>query len=430
MHLLDRLRLFLVGLVVLSVSLPMAWVSLGKLILFVTCLVYLISQLVQQKHDVPLAKLWTVRWILLIVATFALSLSWSDAPQAIAVLAFAKHSKLIEVVLLVCLLRTPRETLLALATYLGGQAFLLLSSWLMVVGWRVPWATSALAPQYQNVVFSTYLDQTLMSCAAAAVFWHLRSFWPQAPWIKALLVIFSIASVVNVLFFQEGKTGYVAALTVVTLAVMWQIPRRWRVLTLVVLPLSLGLLAWWGSMKIQERVAQITNDSQNYSVHGDSLSSSGFRLHAWRRSLQAMAEQPLVGYGVGSWTQTVKRIEGPQAERIFGDGMTSNPHQEYLLWGVELGVGGTLLLLGLMACLVRDAWQFAQPVKQATYGVTAVLAVACLFNSSLYDALIGDFFVVTLGLLLALGLRNGPTRLPVETGASIQACAWPLSSRP
>ncbi|NCP54893.1 MAG: O-antigen ligase family protein [Rhodoferax sp.] len=235
---------------------------------------------------------------------------------------------------------------------------------------------------------------------------------------------------VNVLFFQEGKTGYVAALTVVTLAVMWQIPRRWRVLTLVVLPLSLGLLAWWGSMKIQERVAQITNDSQNYSVHGDSLSSSGFRLHAWRRSLQAMAEQPLVGYGVGSWTQTVKRIEGPQAERIFGDGMTSNPHQEYLLWGVELGVGGTLLLLGLMACLVRDAWQFAQPVKQATYGVTAVLAVACLFNSSLYDALIGDFFVVTLGLLLALGLRNGPTRLPVETGASIQACAWPLSSRP
>jgi len=56
--------------------------------------------------------------------------------------------------------------------------------------------------------------------------------------------------------------------------------------------------------------------------------------------------------------------------------------------------------------------------------------VACLFNSSLYDALIGDFFVVTMGLLLALGLRNGPTRLPVETGASIQACAWPLSSRP
>jgi len=406
MSALDRLRLFFVCFVAVTVSLPMAWISLGKLVLFVTCLVFLVSQAIQKKSDSALRQLWSVRLILFIIAAFALSLGWSLAPGSIAVMALTKHSKLIEIVMLISLLRTRQDALLALAAFLGGQAFLLLSSWLMVAGWRVPWATSLIFPPYKHVVYSTYLDQTLISSAAAAVFWHLRSIWDKAQWLKSLLALLSIASLVNVVFFQEGKTGYVAALAVFSLAVMWQIPSRWRWVALVFAPLTVGLLAYAGSAKIQERVAQIANDSQSYSIDGNNESSSGFRLHAWRRSLQAMAQQPLAGHGVGSWTQSVKRIEGVRAQKVFGDGLTSNPHQEYLLWGVELGIGGTLLLLGFMACLVRDALFFDARIQQATLSVVAVMGLACLFNSSLYDALIGDFFVVTLGLLLALGLRS------------------------
>jgi O-antigen ligase len=39
------------------------------------------------------------------------------------------------------------------------------------------------------------------------------------------------------------------------------------------------------------------------------------------------------------------------------------------------------------------------------------LAIACMFNSSLYDGLIGDYFCIVLGLLLGLGLalrRDAP----------------------
>jgi hypothetical protein len=49
--------------------------------------------------------------------------------------------------------------------------------------------------------------------------------------------------------------------------------------------------------------------------------------------------------------------------------------------------------------------------KRALQTCVAGLAVACLFNSSLYDALIGDFFCVTLGLLLALGANYKPVVL-------------------
>jgi hypothetical protein len=81
-------------------------------------------------------------------------------------------------------------------------------------------------------------------------------------------------------------------------------------------------------------------------------------------------------------------------------------------------VGGTLLLLALIASLMRDALTFSTPVMRATLSMVALMVVACLFNCSLYDALIGDFFCVTLGLLLALGSREpnpGSPALPEAT---------------
>jgi hypothetical protein len=46
-------------------------------------------------------------------------------------------------------------------------------------------------------------------------------------------------------------------------------------------------------------------------------------------------------------------------------------------------------------------------VQRATHTAVAVTTVACLFNSSLYDALIGDYLCTVLGLLLALGVQQG-----------------------
>ena len=399
-------RSVLVCFVAITASLPMAWVSIGRVLLMVGGLLYLVVRLVKNDKDVVLGKLWSVRVALFAVAAFGLSLAYSEAPDTIALQAFAKHGKIIDIALLVCLIRSRRQALTAVAAFLAGQAFFVLSSWIMVAGFRVPWATSILVPQYRHVVFSTYLDQTLIVSSAAAIFWHLRG--TQTRWWA---VFFAVAALVNVLFFQESKTGYVAALTVLTLAVMWTVPVKWRIVAWVMAPLTVGLLVYAVSSTVQIRVSQMVSESQNYRTQGNHESSSGFRLYVWQRSLQAISGQALIGHGVGSWTQSVKRIEG--AQTVLGHGLTSNPHQEFLLWGVELGVGGILLLLAWVACLVRDALRFEAPVRQATLSVVAVMVVACLFNSALYDALIGDFFCITLGLLLALGVRPA---CPLELG--------------
>ncbi len=410
-------RLCLVCLVALSVSLPMAWISLAKVLLFVAGLGYLganwLHKRHDRRHDAAFNQLWTPRAVLALVMVSALSLTWTEVELPIALASLLKHAKLLGIVLLLYLIRTEREARLGMLVFAVGQIFVLLSSWLLYADIPLPWVLreqgTQATPNTLYVVFSgSYLDQSIMFGAVAAVFWHLRAekLWPQNVGIALALL-----ALTNVFLVLKGRTGYVIALTSLALAAMWAMPRRLQLLTLILTPVLVLTALSLGSAQVQERMSKIWHESKSYvqasqQEQQETESSSGWRLNAWRRSLQALQEQPLHGHGVGSWTPAVKRLEGSAAERTFGAGNNSNPHQEYLLWGVELGIGGILLLCALLLCVVRDALRFSTACKRATLSVTAAIAMACLFNSALYDDLMGDYLCVSLGLLLALGLRQ------------------------
>lgn len=397
------IRLVVVCLAALSVSLPIAWISLTKSLLFIFGLGYLLADLWMGRGEPALKRLWTTHIVLLTLVLFAFSLWWTQADMTDALSSYVKHAKLLGILLLVSLTRTRREARLGLLFYAGGQFFLLLSSWMIFAGIPLPWVAEHTT---QNVVFSTYLDQSIMLAATAAVFWHLRQdgLWPK--WLGLAAALLALA---NALLLLEGRTGYLIALSSLSLGLMWAMPSRYRLATMVVTPLVVLLTLSLVSTQIHERITKIVSESVSYSQSQQvgSGDSSGWRLNAWRRSLQAMAAKPLYGYGVGAWTPAVKQFEDSKvATQLYGEGNHSNPHQEYLLWGVELGIGGLLLLLALMIAVARDALRFPTNIQRATLSVLAAMAIASLFNSTLYDDWIGDFFCISLGLLLAMGSRS------------------------
>lgn len=408
-------RLGLVCLTAISVSLPMAWISLAKFLLFSSGVVYLIADHWTKRGNAALNQLWTTRVLLVILLVFGFSVFWSEADTATALSGYVKHAKLMGILLLLSLIHSEREARVAVLAFAAGQVFLLLSSWMMFLGIPIPW--SADAPT-KYVVFSSYLDQSIMLATSAGVFWHLRNdrLWPQ--WVGITVTLLAL---VNALLLLEGRTGYLVALTTLSLAAMWAMPKRLRTATLIVTPVIALLGLSLGSAQVHERVTKIVSESLNFTKHQQVgiNDSSGWRLNAWRRSVQAINEKPLTGHGVGGWTPAAKRFEGSTANALFGEGNNSNPHQEYLLWGVELGLGGVLLLLAFLVAATRDAFTFPPNTRHATLSVLAAIAVACLFNSSLYDDLMGDYFCVGLGLLLAFGAQSRGmipgSHAPVET---------------
>ncbi len=397
----DRARLALLILVGVSVSLPMAWISLAKVLVVIVGGGLWCAHALRHQGTAETPG-WTPKAIGLALALLALSILWTGADAAAAFSIYVKHAKLLEVVLLTVLIRTAADARVAVKALVGGQVFLLLSSWALRLGMPVPWqAASATA----NVVFSTYLDQSIMFATTASVLWHLRKegLWPV--WLGTLMALLALA---NSLLVLEGRSGYLVALSAIALAAMWAMPTKWRLPTLVATPvIALAALAL-GSAQVQERVTKIFAESQHFAQTQQvgEADSSGWRLNAWKRSIQAFSQKPLLGHGVGNWTPAVKQFEGANAVAMFGEGNASNPHQEFLLWAVELGVVGLLLLLGVLGSLCRDALQFQAPASRALLAAVAATVIACMFNSSLYDDLMGDYLVVTLGLLLAWGTRQ------------------------
>ena len=411
------LRLFLICLIAFSASMPIAWISLSKLFLFLfaLCLAFVglfrTRDPVKEKHRIT--SLWTVRLVFSILFAFAVSLFWTDVDLGLGLNSLVKHGKLFTIVVLIFLIRSPQEARTAMLVFAVGHSILLIGSWLLFAGIPVPWAVKT-AGKY--VIFSSYLDQSIIFATMAGVIWHL---WSKRLWSREIAAVFSVAALINALLLLEGRTGYLVALTVISLSVMWAMPKQWRLTAVVVTPVVVLAALYVSSAQVKVRLANVIQGSQSYAAKSDSSSSEGWRLNAWRRSLQGIEEKPMIGHGVGSWTMTVKRLEGSTAVQTFGDGVASNPHQEFLLWGVELGLLGPLLLALFLLSPVLDARQFSVPISRALTTVVAALFVSCLFNSTLYDGLIGDFFCIALGLLLALANCEQQT----ESHASVRISA-------
>ena len=335
-----------------------------------------------------------------------MSLFWTESLTSIGVWALVKHAKLLEVLLLVLLIQSVGDAKTGISALMLGQSFLLLSSWLLAFGVPIPWT---LDPAGKYVVFSSYLDQSIMFASMAAVAWHLRNegLWPK--WVSTL---FTVAALLNVFFLLEGRTGHVVGVVVFSLIVMWSVPKPYRYIAFGITSVLLSLVLYVYSLAFNTRLSGVVTESQQYAQKTDVQTSAGWRLNAWHRSLEAIQEKPLLGHGIGSWALTVKRFEGEKGTSVFGESNSSNPHQEYLLWSVELGVVGLLLFLLLLFSIAKDALLYTTPIQRSIFSVAAVLAVACLFNSVLYDDLIGDYFCVTLGLLMAYGIqtRNAETK--------------------
>lgn len=407
-----------------SVGLSMALISIAKLLLLFCAIAVLLQALRDKLCFQGLKNKTTPAAVLLVLLAFSLSLFWTIAPSADAFGSLAKYGKLLVIPILMVLIQNRREALYALAAFVAAQLFLVLSSWMLFVHLPVPWATSNMALT-EYAVFSSYLDQGIMGAVLAAVCWHTRKLFPGR-YGQYIAIAIAVVSMSNVLFVLSGRSGHVVAIALLSIAIMWELPGKFRA-AVVVLPFLIVLALYASSEKVRGRLDLVSSEVRSFSSQQESVTSSGIRLGLWLKAIQMIKEQPMAGLGVGSWSTEYNRLrrqQNPAQVDIQGNG---NPHQEYLQWGVQLGIPGMLLFLALLLAVFRDALSLPREASRAAQSTLVALSVACLFNSSLYDALIGDFFCVSMGLLLALGANTvskadepteSPTRIPANTVAA------------
>ena len=395
---LPSFAVFSVSFLAFSVSLGVAMVSIAKLLLLIAVLGQFIKDV--RNRSFPLLNSWPqlTWWMLAAMAWMSLSVLWTEASTSDALAGWGRHSRILWFLAVFYLLRTPTLALLTLKWFVAGMVIMMLSSWALVAGLPVPWATAKQLPSL-GIVHGSTLEQPVLLTLLAVVLWFMRDHWPKGYWRWAPLLVL-LLTVLNVFFVMTGRSGFLVMLLFITLAVWWQLPRKWRWLV-VGLPFALGALMMLISPRFQAKTTEVIRDVSVYR-QGSIDASQAQRLDYWHRSLLAMKESPLLGHGVGSWRTNYHRLGGMQVDA------PSNPHQQYLLWAVESGAVGLFLFLGILVFQLKGAYALPLNAKQTLLTVTAIAAVMGLMNCPYFGAGMGECLVYLAASLLALREMQQP----------------------
>jgi O-antigen ligase len=395
---LDSARLGLLYFVALSASLGTAVSAIGRLLLYLAALIYLVGRASGRDRTsgavLPPALSWAV---LLALAYIALSVLWSAVGPVEALWSWSRHARILTILVLLCLITSQTEARAVLRVFIWGQLFVVLSAWMLVFGLPVPWATGAGQGSY--AVYSSYLEQGISQAVLVALLWFQRDqvFGPRGRWLTLGL---AVATVVLTIGLMPGRSGHLVLLGLLTFVLLHQLPRRHRWLVFLVPILSVALV-FQLSTAFRDRMNQVVSEVALHRQGSTQDTSSGTRLEYWRASLQAIAERPLLGHGAGSWNQAYRRLKGPQASAL--NDTVSDPHQLFLLWAVEGGLLGLALLCAVLVALWRHGTRMAAVDAGAMRATTLALVISGLFNSMIYGIGMGDFFCIGLGILAALG---------------------------
>jgi O-antigen ligase len=157
---------------------------------------------------------------------------------------------------------------------------------------------------------------------------------------------------------------------------------------------AIAAILWVSSPYMRFRVSSVVNEVSQYQAE-DAATSSGLRMEFWRKSLQFVAQAPLMGHGTGTIHALFSKAVSP------GSGASSvassNPHQQILAVAIQLGLIGAVVLLGMW---IAHLLMFAQIGFVAWCGLIVVTqnVVGSMFNSHLSDFTQGWLYVFGVGV--------------------------------
>jgi len=383
--------------IALGLSIPLS-VALDNVLLVFVVGGWLASGAWRAKRD----AIWANGVALAALALFGLLLAgtlYGDRDPGDARTTLLKYADLLWIPMLIWVFRDAairRQALLALAISL---AVVVLASYLIMLG-VVPKTDLLSGDASYPVVFKTRQTHGLLMAFGAFLYVHLALVAGTAR-MRLLWLVLAVLAVVNGTLVVQGATGYVVlGALVLYLGHGW---KGWRGLLLAtgaVAALATTLVLVPGPF--QQRVALIRSEISQWQPGVPNVYSSvGTRLEFYRLTFGIIADHPLLGGGTASFPRAYTEETRNQAAVP-----SRNPHNEYLLIMVQLGLVGLMALLYLFWTQWRLAPRLATPLEwHLARGLVLTMAVGCLFNSWLLDHTEGLLYAWLTGMLFA-GLQS------------------------
>ncbi len=158
-------------------------------------------------------------------------------------------------------------------------------------------------------------------------------------------------------------------------------------------------------------ISEVINYWQVAENEVEHTSSLGTRLILAHNSWELIKQRPWFGWGVGAYRAAYKHTP-----EFFNTGVVrANPHNQYLLTWVELGVPGLIGLFYLLWVLFKNYVPQITLQQRIGFGVLVSFAIGCVVNSWLLDCTSMYFFTLICGAVYSVDMHTVKVKNSVIT---------------
>lgn len=356
------------------------------------------SQRWQAVRDNPITTPALTMFALVVIGS-----TYSTGPIETILQSVNKYSKFLFLLLAISLLGEDRWRQRCWMAFSAAMLFTLICVFAGL--WvHIPWALTATPSGWgsNHTIFKDYIAQGLLVSTFAA-YAITRAFESARTYAKAAWILASLLSIVSILFQSVGRTGYVAIFAMLTVYAWTVSPKRLRLLALVA-SAAFVLVGLWSSSPVHSRLGAVFSEAQTQlsskgginRLNGET--STGARLSMWAFSVEQIKERPLLGSGTGSYGSLARASCG---ERPDCDVISVHPHNQFLFFGVELGLIGLFAFCYYLYAAAKASAALAPPRQALLLSFLAIFVVDSLVHGALWLAVENHLFTFILALLMA-----------------------------
>jgi len=312
------------------------------------------------------------------------------------------HTFRVALVLFVGLMLTSLEARAALAGFLVSAVFAAFIVTVHHVFGMPDWAIwNGLLSSRNNFSSGNMITLATASC----IYFYLGIRKSALRGDKWLFLAAALALGATVALHAVSRNSQLLLVVLVLAAVIYRFRSLRATLGGLAAVLVLATAMWQFSPTTQNRFVDMASNLEAAELESNYATSVGVRWRMYQEAVQGMADHPLFGTGLGSWLPHWRSVWlaleehlPPVARHRFSE--INNPHNDFLLTGMETGVIGLIILVWLLASFIRTGWR----QRSAAGGITVVMGVSifttALVNAPFRDAALG----MTLLWLLAVSV--------------------------
>lgn len=349
----------------------------------------------------PISKAAILLFLLLL-----LSINWSIAPsEAIDIL--KKYNELWYIAFMLPLFNSNYRRNIGIHAYLITMAIVLIGVYLMFFEIILPIEYSIKGNKQSftvdggfasHVITNILMAFTMFIAAQRAVFTRIL--------FKPAYFILFVASFYYVLFISTGTSGQILAVILLILFIV----QHTGVRSVLFVPILFSLIVGTAIMNKNYLNLVGNNSSIQFAIdklqvqyhHFISTDTAGnnTRPRIYFNTIKLIRDKPWIGTGVGSFEEAL-RIKQPDFYEATGIAKR-NPHNEFLLITVQLGISGLFLLLYLFYAQGASTDKLIKrEQKFIAQGLVVLIIIGCMGNSMLLDSREGHFWAFFSALLFS-----------------------------